>query len=207
MKDREREVKFCVRDLAALQARLERLGAVLLRPRTLERNLRFDTPDGALQRAHRVLRLRQDDAVRLTYKGPSTDADGVRTRQEIEVQVADFAAMRALLEALGYQVTTVYEKWRTVYALGAVEVMLDELPYGAFVELEGEEEAALREAAARLGLRWEAAVMASYLALFERLRRRWPHLGPALTFAALAGLPVSAQDLGVVYADETGDMP
>lgn len=198
----EQEVKFCVRNLAALQARLTRLGAVLLQPRTLERNLRFDTPDQALARRHEVLRLRQDTAARLTYKGPSRWRNGLRIRTEIEVEVADFDAARALLEALGYCVTVIYEKYRTVYTWASAHIMLDELPYGDFVELEGPDEATLRDLAHRLGLRWEAAIPHSYLALFDQARQRLNLPVHHLTFEALRGVPLRPEQLAIPYADE-----
>lgn len=67
----ETEIKFYVRNLKAVAARLENLSAQLIQPRVLETNLRFDLPDGSLRQQARVLRLRQDTAARLTYKGPS----------------------------------------------------------------------------------------------------------------------------------------
>ena len=46
MNDQEIEVKFYVSDLEAIQAHLVQLGARLVQPRTLEVNLRYDTPGG-----------------------------------------------------------------------------------------------------------------------------------------------------------------
>ena len=46
--------------------------------------------------------------------------------------------------------------------------MLDELPYGNFIEIEGELEM-LRPIAEQLRLNWDKAIPASYHALFERL--------------------------------------
>jgi adenylate cyclase class 2 len=122
MQDQELEVKFLVSDLAKLEQRLRALGASQELPRTHEVNLRFDTPDGALQMGKQVLRLRQDQAVHLTYKGPSTSQQGVRVRTEIEFIVEDFGKARRFLEVLGYQVALMYEKYRTTYRLDGVEV-------------------------------------------------------------------------------------
>ena len=101
-------------------------------------NLRFDDTEGGLRNAHRVLRLRQDDKARLTYKGPGSVEGGARLREELEFTVSDFETARKLLEALGYQVMLVYEKYRTTYALGGCEVTLDEMPYGSFAEIDGQ---------------------------------------------------------------------
>jgi len=68
--NQEIEVKFLISDLPALLEKLENLGAVELRPRVLEVNLRFDTHDRKLSDRAQVLRLRQDDQAILTFKSP-----------------------------------------------------------------------------------------------------------------------------------------
>lgn len=80
--------------------------------------------------------------------------------------------------------------------------MLDELPYGSFIEIEGEG-AALRPAAALLGLRWEASIDRSYHDLFEGLRGRLRLPPSDLTFSTLANIKVTPSDLGVELADRT----
>jgi adenylate cyclase class 2 len=203
----ETEAKFYVRNLAAIQARLEKMGARLIQPRVLETNLRFDLPDGSLVRRFEVLRLRQDSAARLTYKGPAERIEGIQSRPEIEVEVGDFETARRLLESLGYQVVAVYEKYRQVYSLelkhGGLRVFLDELPYGDFVEIEGATVEAIFTASKQLGLDLKAAIPASYLALFETLSAERGYDPSKLTFTALAGLSPQPEHLHVRAADES----
>ena len=71
MNGQEIEAKFYINNLPKIEARLQQLEARLIQARVHEKNLRFDTPDQSLRREGRVLRLRQDDAARMTYKGPS----------------------------------------------------------------------------------------------------------------------------------------
>jgi adenylate cyclase class 2 len=85
----ETEVKFYIQDLDRLKTRLEELGAHLIQERVLETNLRLDLPDASLRAEGRVLRLRQDTAARLTYKGASQKEDGILSREEIEFTVED----------------------------------------------------------------------------------------------------------------------
>jgi len=202
--DQEIEVKFYVNDLARVEARLLELGATLLEPRGHESNLRFDRPDGSLRAERRVLRLRQAGEARLTYKGPAEDRDGVQARTEIEFTAGDFESARKFLEALGYVQVAVYEKFRATYELDATHVMLDELPYGTFVEIEGRGAESIREVATRLGLDWEASIPASYLALFERLCAERALDPSQLTFAALNDFSPSPDLLHVQPADGGG---
>lgn len=199
-KGQETEVKFCVRDLHGIEGRLHDLGAQLHEPRVLEVNLRFDTPNRELMEGGRVLRLRQDRLVHLTYKGGSQLMDGVRSRREIEFTVEDFEAARQLIEALGYDVVFRYEKYRTTYQMRKTFIMLDELPYGNFVEIEGEF-GSLHEIAEKLGLNWEAAIPASYQALFERLSKSRGFSFHDSSFEKLKGLEVSPDEMAVRYAD------
>lgn len=196
----EVEVKFHVQRLAEIQRRLEDIGAVLEGRRVLEHNLRFDTVDRRLEREHQALRLRQDSTATITFKGPSSMQDGIRVRTEIETRVDDFSRARMLLEALGYVVTFEYEKFRTTYGLGETSIVLDELPYGEFIEIEGDPKA-IKAVAGQLGLRWEAAIQDSYLGLFEKLRVRHNLLFPALTFGNWTKLRAHVRDLGIEPAD------
>jgi adenylate cyclase class 2 len=85
-----------------------------------------------------TLRLRKiGDFTVLTYKEKVKSADGTKQRVEFETSVADVDAMEKIIERLGYKLTAVYEKRRKYWDLGDVEVVLDELPFGRFMELEG----------------------------------------------------------------------
>ena len=196
----EIEVKFHVARLKDLEERIRQRGATLEHPRVHETNLRFDTLDGDLERGQRALRLRHDTVVRLTYKGPGDLEDGIRRRPEVEVQVDDFDRARAFLEGLGYVVVFRYEKYRTTYERGSVTILLDELPYGDFVELEGNAEL-LRPLAAMLGLKWEAALPLSYHMLFEALKANRHLTFADLTFINFSQSAARIGDLGVVAAD------
>lgn len=200
-KDMEIEAKFLLRDLAAFRQRLEALGAEKVQDRHHEINLRFDLPDGSLTRAHRVLRLRQDDRALLTYKGASQEGAEVAIRQEVEVEVNDADACRRLLEALGYQVSMIYEKYRTTYRLGAAEIVLDEMPFGLFCEIEAPDAGTIHQLAQQLHLNWEARIWLGYYTLFDRLKTLTGLTMRDLTFENFRQNPVDLKILGIAFAD------
>ena len=186
----ETEIKLFVPDLAAVEARLRDLGAELAHARVFERNVRYDDADGSLSAARRVLRLREDDEVRLTFKDEAAALDGgPHTRFEAEVGVSDFATMDIILGRLGFQPYMTYEKYRTTYTLDGVEVLLDEMPYGTFVEIEGDADGILA-VMTRLGLNDAPRMTASYGALFDRVRTALGLTFTDLTFAAFEGIDV-----------------
>lgn len=200
--DRELEIKLYVASLEPVVRELESLGARLTHSRKLETNLRFDTPERDLSRSYQALRLRHYEVDKVTYKGPSEYVEGVRARREIEFSVDNFDAVRALLESLGYQVFFIYEKYRAAYQVNGVEVSVDELPYGNFIEIEGKDAGAIRDVAERLGLDWEARIPDSYTALFEKLRSRLDLPFRDLTFENFAGKRITPEELGVRPADQ-----
>ena len=197
----EIEAKFYLKNLAALEQRLLHLGAELISPRVLEINLRFDLPDGSLTAARQVLRLRRDAVARLTFKGPAQPGETVSMRREIEFEVSDYQAARQLLEALGYRVSIFYEKYRTTYALNGCEVVLDELPYGMFAEIEAVNAEAIYTAAKRLGLDWDARIADSYLGLFYRLKATTGLEAENLAFDELADWRGDLTGIGLRRAD------
>ncbi len=197
----EIEAKFYVRDLKAIEARLLALGATCTVSRGFEYNLRFDDSQNSLNRQHKVLRLRRFDDVRLTFKGPAEQIGGALARTEIELVVNDFDTAQQFIESLGYRVFGVYEKYRAMYDLEGTMVTLDELPYGHFVEIEGESPEKIRAIALKLALNPAAAIPASYQGLFERLKRAKELDVKNLTFWEFTNIQTTAEDFGVSAAD------
>jgi adenylate cyclase class 2 len=198
----EVEVKFLVANLPSIRDRLLALSATLDKPRTYERNVRYDNAWQGLQQEGKLLRLRQDAAVRLTFKGnPAEEVNSeARVREELEIDVSDFGTAAAILERIGFEGVQVYEKYRETFKLGPVEVVLDEMPFGDFVELEGEE-SAIRNACKQLGLEWNERILENYLTLLARLKAHWDLPFDDLTFDNFADLNVSVADLFPGRAD------
>lgn len=206
MNGQETEVKFHVRDLKKVEQRLRDIKALLIQPRIHEVNFRFDTPNNDLRKSMRVLRLRKDDKARFTFKGPSVEKEGgILSRQEIEFIVEDFDSAKQFLEAIGFKVVVFYEKFRTTYDLNDIHIMLDELPYGNFVEIEGENAEAIHKTSNLLGLNWNVMIKAGYHALFERAANKYGLDKSKLSFENLKDIHISKADLDIVEADREVD--
>jgi adenylate cyclase class 2 len=167
----EIEVKVRVGSHDAVRQRLSALGAVC-EGTAHETNTFFDTPDRRLLREDRGLRIRvnrRDNGENLvvTYKGPKTTGpSGVKSREEVEVEVGDHDALVCLMGHLGYHVTLSFDKRRETWRLPDAEVVLDTLPHlGTFVEVEAASETTVRSVLARLGLDAAPAVAESYIRL------------------------------------------
>jgi adenylate cyclase class 2 len=195
---REKEVKFYLADPARLTVRLGLAGFTLTRLRAYEHNIRYDTPDHTLSTTGRVLRLRADGQVRLTYKGGQLAGADVADREEFEVAVSDLETTRLLLQGLGYVELTRYEKYRSTWQGSQCEVTIDEMPYGTFCEVEGPDASTIQQAAETLGLNWQRRVLLSYLAIFELLKEKAGIQADSLLFADFSGKPVTAAQMALI---------
>lgn len=133
----EKKYRLTPDEWEALPARLRAAGAIR-EGAEFEENTLY-TGGGLCENA--VLRLRRvGGRAVLTYKERLAGAGGVKRQREDETQVSDADALVAILDALGYRPALVYEKRRETWHLGAAEIVLDELPFGLFAEIEGAEE-------------------------------------------------------------------
>lgn len=179
MPGREVEIKLRIASSRAARRQLARLGFRVVRPRRLEENVLFDTPGGKLRRAGLMLRLRSvDGRALLTFKGRKLTSRGFKVRPEVETPVDSAGAVGEILQRLGFRPIFLYEKYRTVFARRreSGEVVLDETPVGAYLELEGSP-AWIRRVAHSLRRKPAEFLTATYADLYRRWRRR--HGGPA----------------------------
>lgn len=189
----EIEVKFIIDDLTAMRQRLLTIGAVPTVPRTYEDNVRFDTPAQDLARQERLLRLRHDRRYVLTYKEPTpTEDPDFKVRREYEVDVSDGAQMQAILGKLGLVPVWRYEKYRETFLYQEAEIVLDDTPCGAFLEIEGGRDL-IRTVAAALGLDFATRITASYAEIFEAVRTTYGLQCTDMTFDNFRALHVDVR--------------
>jgi len=138
----EKKYRISSEEAASLRERLRAAGAEA-RGEEFEENTLYAGP--GLERGNRVLRLRRVQGGRsvFTFKESMAGSAGIKRRREDETTVEDPDALAAILDALGYTPTAVYEKRRETWLVAGVEVVIDELPFGQFVEIEGVEESIL----------------------------------------------------------------
>lgn len=179
----EIEAKFAVPDGYVFESNLLSAGVPCVQPRTYERNLRFDDAAGSLRAANKVLRLRQcGGQTILTYKADAGSENSIAHRVEIETEVSDLDNAMAILNGLGYEVSFIYEKFRSVFTDGELTLMVDRTPIGHFVEIEGPDDESIRDCAKRFGLDMADATSDSYSKLFRKWKERTGFSGRDMIF-------------------------
>ena len=170
MKQFEIEVKFYLTDTASVRNKIIKLGADC-KGRVFETNIRFDDKNNNLIQKNFLLRLRKDIKTTLTYKYKSDIKDNnFKILKELEVEVNDFTTMGLILEFLGFNKKQIYEKWRETFELNNAILCIDTMPYGDFLEIEGEKEE-IKNLAASIGLEWKSRITDSYLKIFDIIKR------------------------------------
>src|SRR5687768_11012712 len=157
----EKKFRLTKRQRDAVLKRLPALGATLDREE-FEENTLFGGGGNLLNVATCVLRLRRAGGkATLTYKQRLPRASAIKHQREEETRVEDPEAMEAILDALGFTPAMVYEKRRQIWRLGKTEILIDVLPFGLFMEIEGRE-TEIRAIERKLGLKGLRAEPATY---------------------------------------------
>lgn len=153
----EIEAKFLAVDHEALRARLKEAGAVCEHPMRLMKRKGFDFPDGRLRRERNGWARVRDEGGKTTMSYKQLNNRELDGTHEVSLTIDSFANGVAFLEALGLQETTYQETKRESWRLDGCEIELDHWPWTKpYAEIEGPDEAALKQVAAKLGLDWGA---------------------------------------------------
>lgn len=196
MNNKEIEVRFIIKDLPRFIEVMNRVGASCIHSRYLEINELFDTPDKELNKNFQILRLRTDWKQKITYKRALT----FNIRDEIEFEVSNIDAARAMIKALGYERYFLFEKYRTTFAWQGAVITIDETALGCFVEIEDQNLELIEEKADLLNLNWDTQVRKSYYNCFLDIKKIDDSLNE-LTFNSFGGWMPTVMELGLEYAD------
>jgi adenylate cyclase class 2 len=114
-----------------------RLRGLALTPGELENEENTIYRGGRLDLGGCALRLRRvNGRAYLTFKRRLPSKSAIKHQEEHEVAVTDPDGMDWILRSLGFQPGLVYEKRRTSWNVNGAKVVIDELPFGLFMEIE-----------------------------------------------------------------------
>jgi adenylate cyclase class 2 len=151
----EIEAKFLDADHDALRAKLREIGAECKQPMRLMKRKGYDYPGGRLRAEQNGwVRVRNEgDKITMSYK--QLDNRGLDGTKEIQLTIDSFENADAFLHALGLKPGTYQETKRESWTWQDCEIELDHWPWTKpYVEMEGPDEATLKDLAAKLGLDW-----------------------------------------------------
>lgn len=165
----EKKYRLNQKQRLAIERRLRKVGAfkhkVEYEENTLYRGGRLDFGGCAL-RLRRVGRR----AI-LTFKQRIPTDSPIKHQREEETEVTDANKVDSILQSLGFRPALVYEKRRQRWKFGKAEVVIDELPFGLFMEIEASEKEIAR-IEKKIGAQDLPAVMETYPTLTAKLGRK-----------------------------------
>jgi predicted adenylyl cyclase CyaB len=146
----ELEIKFLIKkkDAPNIREKILAIPGIISQAKTYEKTTMLDSADGRMQKEDARLRIREiknqkkskDSKIEFSYKKRLKADGGIKQEQEIEATFkADLQSFFQILNKMGYQITTSYERYRETYALDNVKITLDEFPFGFILEIEGTE--------------------------------------------------------------------
>ena len=137
---------------------------------------------GELKTRGALLRVRKFGRYALaTFKGPMSIEGGIKSREEVQTGVESFELAIQLFDSLGFKPIFRYQKFREVWRVNDVEVVLDRTPIGNYFEIEGPVE--IIDRCRRLGMNMDQAIKQTYADLYRQFRRTRADLPENMVFA------------------------
>lgn len=168
----EVEIKVPLSDPQEMRGRILSNGGKLKRERHFEANFLYDYSNRALSAAGCLLRIRElPEGALLTFKGKVVYNEKFKVRPEAETMCENVYGIKSILSSLGFRVFFRYEKFREEFILSDTLVCLDELPFGFYLEIEGEENK-IEEVTKILSLNKETFSKKSYASIYAEICRR-----------------------------------
>lgn len=165
----EKKYRIDASDREAIIAMLTEANAQFL-GREFEENTIYSNDN--LRESGAIVRIRKTDQRSiLTFKRRIENVSDVKQQIEHETDIADADSMRTIITELGLKPVLVYEKYRDTWKFRSVEIVLDELPFGEYMEVEGSI-TAIKEAEILLGLEDLETEHETYPRLTARLGKR-----------------------------------
>jgi adenylate cyclase class 2 len=180
--NREIEIKFEIKSPDSIRRTLKNQGAKFIE-RAFEKTLRFDTPNDELAKNKKFLRIKTGFKNVITFKKKIASKE-FKEREEIEFEIADPEKMRVILENLGFTKVRIMEKYREKWQLSNTEIVIDKLPIGNFIEIEGEKNS-IKEIAEILGLNFKNRITGTYWDLWREFSKRRGIKNENITFTAI----------------------
>ncbi len=176
----EKEIKLKVNNYESLINSLRKCKAKNLGS-AFERTIRFEKNNHGLENEGLFLRVRSGFKNIITLK-EKVENGNVHERKEFETEIGNVEIVREIINKLGFSKEMIMEKYRSKYNLEKTELCIDELPFGLFVEIEGNEKD-IFETVKKLGLNEDDKILVTYWDLFEEYKKNTgKDLGENITF-------------------------
>jgi len=150
-KDIESEIKFLISTgrVPKIKEKILAIPDISFRGRFYEKVTMYDNADKVMDREDARLRVKQistekdrpESKVEFSYKRRIKADGGIKQEEEVETNFeTDIASFVKIINKMGFQPTTSYERYRETYLTRNIKITLDQFPFGYILEIEGNED-------------------------------------------------------------------
>jgi len=150
-KDIESEIKFLISTdkVSKIKEKILAVPGISSKGRFYEKVTMYDNADKLMDKEDARLRVKQINAekdspesrVEFSYKRRIKADGGIKQEEEVETDFeTDITSFVKIINKMGYQPTTSYERYRETYLVRDVKITLDQFPFGYILEIEGNED-------------------------------------------------------------------
>lgn len=157
----EYEAAFANIDKDEIRSKLKTVGAKMIYPEFLMKRYVWHFPKGHEVRGGWVRVREEADGITLSAKIVA-DNKKIEDQKEICIKVDDFDKATEIIDTLGCQRAAYQESKRELWKIDDVEITIDEWPFlEPFVEIEGPNEAKVKDVAKQLDFDYSKAIFGS----------------------------------------------
>jgi adenylate cyclase class 2 len=178
----EIEIKFEIKNPNLIRKALKNLKAKFF-GKVFEKTIRFDTPNDDLAKIGKFLRIKTGFKNVITLKR-KIESKKFKEREEIELEISDPEKMEIILKNLGFTKARIMEKYREKWKLNGTEIVIDKLPMGNFIEIEGREKS-IKKVVNLLGLDFKNRLVCTYWDLWKDFTRKKGIKNENIVFSAI----------------------
>lgn len=147
----ESEIKFLISSdkVFGIRERILAIPEISFKGKFYEKVTMYDNIDKLMDKEDARLRVKQISAekdvpeskVEFSYKRRIKADGGIKYEEEVETDFeTDIASFVKIINKMGYQPTTSYERYRETYLTRDIKITLDQFPFGYILEIEGNED-------------------------------------------------------------------
>lgn len=168
MKKTNREVKIDVTKIDIIR-RLRDKNAILIGG-SKEVTTRYDTIDRSLEKQGKFIRTMEGFRNTVTLKEKVTENTSLFERDEFSVEIDDVENIQEIFERIGLMPILKMEKYRLKWDLDGVKLNLDELPFGLYLEIHGNEKN-VENIMSKLDLLGEERIIQTYWDIYNKYKK------------------------------------
>ena len=165
----QKQVKFQIEDFDAISKKLIELEAVFIGG-FFEKTIRYDTDDHRL--FDRGIFIRTKSGLRnvLTLKEKTSENDNaLLERYTTEIEIDDIEKMEYMLSRIGFTNKVIMEKYRLYFKWNHIEISIDELPFGIYLEIKGDDKE-IKKLAKQLGFKNKDMITVTYWDIYDKIK-------------------------------------